>query len=44
MAAYAVESRVESIVFLSLFRFVLSVENCIFWVVTRWQRVTGCEC
>lgn len=44
MAAYAVESRVESIVFLSLLRFVLSVGNCIFWVVTRYQRVTGHEC
>lgn len=42
MAAYAVESRVESIVFCRCY--VLSVGNCIFWVVTRYQRVTGHEC
>lgn len=43
MAAYAVESRVESIVFCRCYVF-LSVGNCIFWVVTRYQRVTGHEC
>nr|DAY60048.1 MAG TPA: hypothetical protein [Caudoviricetes sp.] len=29
---------------MSLFRFVLAVENCIFGAVTRCQRVTGCVC